>query len=513
MTDIDAARRRRAFRRRTAAATAGIHLPTSAELLQGMPFMRDLQTDAQTFAERLLPRLDLRSEAGLALHHLLVAFTVQPQQEDYRAAADAFLQVPASGKRIKDPADASLRCRFYAAAAGCIDSALQVGLKALARARDRRTPADETLSYATSALGWLIVSFWSEESWRAKLDDPKQSAWGQGAILLQRLLDTQIEQLAESSVDATKAKPEGDSDEDLSPTAEAATESAEPGVVVVRDLGDTDFSGGKQVAKEFKGVVGVRLPLIPLPDLAEVRRRLLNAFPHAIGVTDVILDALVGQPHVRLRPVILLGSPGCGKSTYASSLLEHLGIPHEVFPCGGTSDGSIGGTARRWSSGEPSLPLALVRRTQCASPGIVLDELEKTGTSRHNGAVGDVLLGLFEPQTSARWFDPYIQAAADLSHVVWVATANSLDGIQVPLRDRCRILRFADPGPEHLPVIAAHLLRAQLVERGLDARWATPLTAIELEALTAAWHGRSIRALARLVEGVVKAREESINRQ
>ncbi len=79
MTDIDAARRRRAFRRRTAAATAGIHLPTTAELLQGMPVMRDLQTDAQTFAERLLPRLDLTSEAGLALHHLLVAFTVQPQ--------------------------------------------------------------------------------------------------------------------------------------------------------------------------------------------------------------------------------------------------------------------------------------------------------------------------------------------------------------------------------------------------------------------------------------------------
>ncbi len=100
----------------------------------------------------------------------------------------------------------------------------------------------------------------------------------------------------------------------------------------------------------------------------------------------------------------------------------------------------------------------------------MLDELEKTGTSRHNGAVGDVLLGLFEPQTSARWFDPYIQAPADLSHVVWIATANTLEGIPVPLRDRSRVLRFPDPGPEHLPRIAAHLLKAQLIERGLDAR-------------------------------------------
>jgi hypothetical protein len=478
----------------------------------GMPFMRDLQTDGQAFAERLLPRLDPRSDAGLALHHLLVGFTLQPQQEDYRAAAEAFLRFADKGGRIKDPADASLRCRFYAAAAGCIESALQIGLKALARARDRRTPGDETLAYATSALGWLIVSIWSEESWRARLDDPKQSAWGQGAILLQRLLDAQIEQLAQSNVDTT-TRPKEEPDDDPTPSEDASAKYEGPGVVVVRVLGDTDLSGGKHIVKEFEGIAGVRLPLVPLPDLAAVRRRLLDAFPHAVGVTDAILDALAGQPHVRLRPVILLGSPGCGKSTFASSLLELLGIPHEVFPCGGTSDGAIGGTARRWSSGEPSLPLALVRRTRCASPGIVLDELEKAGTSRHNGAVGDVLLGLFEPQTSSRWLDPYIQAAADLSHVVWIATANSLDGIQGPLRDRCRIRHFPDPGPEHLPVIAAQLLRAQAVERGLDPRWATPLTAVELDALSGAWRGGSIRVLARLVEGVVKAREDSIRRQ
>jgi hypothetical protein len=514
MADIDAARRRRAFRRRTAAATAGIHLPTTSELLQGMPFMRDLETDSQTFAERLLPRLDTRSSAELALHHLLVAFTLHPQQEDYRAAAEAFRQFANStGKRIKDPADASLRCSYYAAAAGCIDSARLIGFKALARARDRRTPADETLSYATSALGWLIVSFWSEESWRAKLEEPKQSAWGQGAILLQRLFDAQVEQLAESGVDEPGSKPREEPDDGPSSLEAAAIESGSPGVIVVRVLGDTDLAGGKHIVKEFKSVAGVRLPLVPLPDLAEVRRRLVNTFPHAGGVADVILDALVGQPHVRFRPIILVGSPGCGKTTFASTLLDHLGIPHEVFPCGGTSDSTIGGTARRWSSGEPSLPLALVRRSLCASPGIVLDELEKTGTSRHNGTVSDVLLGLFEPQSSVRWFDPYIQAATDLSYVVWVATANTLEGIQVPLRDRCRILRFPDPGPEHLPIIAAHLLKAQLVERGLDARWSTPLTAFELEALTAAWPGGSIRALGRLVEGVVKAREASISRQ
>jgi ATP-dependent Lon protease len=93
--------------------------------------------------------------------------------------------------------------------------------------------------------------------------------------------------------------------------------------------------------------------------------------------------------------------------------------------------------------------------------------------------------------------------------VVWIGTANTLDGISLPMRDRCRILRFPDPGPAHLPVVATHLLKALVAERGLDRRWALPLDAFELEALGAAWPGGSIRALGRLVEGILAAREGS----
>ncbi len=246
--------------------------------------------------------------------------------------------------------------------------------------------------------------------------------------------------------------------------------------------GDTDLSGGKHIVKEFKEVAGVRLPLIPLPDLAEVRRRLLNAFPHAIGghgrhpgrPSRPAACATPARSSCWDRPAAERARSR--RLSWNAWEFRTKSFPAAVPPMDPSVARRVGGRRAsracrwRWSA-----------RTRCASPGIVLDELEKTGTSRHNGAVGDVLLGLFEPQTSSRWLDPYIQAAADLSHILWIATANTLEGIQVPLRDRSRILRFPDPGLEHLPIIATHLLRAQLIERGLDARWATPLTAVELK--------------------------------
>lgn len=156
-------------------------------------------------------------------------------------------------------------------------------------------------------------------------------------------------------------------------------------VIVLREVGNASVSQGKDIAREFEKIAGRPLPLPATPDLAAVRASLVADFPYAIQVIDQLLKGLVGRPHVRFRPTILVGPPGCGKSRFARRLAEELGVSHELIPCGGMSDGALGGTPRQWPSGEPSLPILTVRRHECAGSIIILDEIEKVGTGRHNG--------------------------------------------------------------------------------------------------------------------------------
>jgi ATP-dependent Lon protease len=226
-----------------------------------------------------------------------------------------------------------------------------------------------------------------------------------------------------------------------------------------------------------------------------------------------LLNRFVGRDHVHIRPTILVGTPGCGKTRLARRLCEELAVPFELVSCGGLNDSSIGGTARRWTSGEPSLAVMSVRRHRCAGPIIILDEIEKVGTSRHNGNVHDVLIGLFEQETSSRWFDPYVESPCDLSHVSWLMTANTLATVPSVLLDRCRVIAFPEPGPEQIDVLAPRLVERIYVDAGHDPRWAMPLEQFELTALADHWRGGSIRRLQQLVETLVEARERHRVRQ
>src|SRR5207302_7061108 len=100
-----------------------------------------------------------------------------------------------------------------------------------------------------------------------------------------------------------------------------------PGAVIIEALGNSDINQGSGVLREFKPLVGARLPLSPVPDLLKVQGKLDREYPHLQTITKTILERLSGQNHVRLRPLLFVGPAGSGKTSYAQSLLMELGVP------------------------------------------------------------------------------------------------------------------------------------------------------------------------------------------
>jgi ATP-dependent Lon protease len=172
------------------------------------------------------------------------------------------------------------------------------------------------------------------------------------------------------------------------------------------------------------------------------------------------------------------------------------------------ADGAVfGGTDRRWYSAEPCHPLLAIGQGRIGNPLVLLDELEKAASRSDYGRLWDCLLGFLEPESNCRYPDPALQVTLDLSQVSYVATANSLDPLPGPIRDRFRVISFPKPTAGDLDALLPAVTTDLVRERGLDARWVTPLDGTERAAVAAHWRGGSVRRLRRLVEAILRERD------
>lgn len=506
----------RHFLRRRKAAEAGLHLPSEEELLHGMPFFKSkLQEDVREYAIRLARRARQRGQIYLVpVIERLDDLATDPDEEGILALEEALNELPDT-KAV--PVDACrLRCGIYRAFFGQPQAGFRLAgeLASIALKDIQHGRQPQTMS---RSLGWAVASTYAQ-NWKRLGVGVSRLRIGSEAASYEPLFESAIRRAADDELDEGSSdspnSTEGDDDEG---TADARSGAKDPApadsLVVMTGLGNVSTSEGKRVASQFGSLLKRPLPLKKTPDLAPVRSALAEEFPYASDVVDRVLNTLAGQSHVWMRPTVYIGPPGCGKSLFVRRLAELLKMPYELIPCGGMSDSAIGGTPRRWSTGEPSLPIMAIHRHECAGPFLILDEFEKVATSRHNGNAHDVLLGLLEKETASRWHDPYIEAECNLGAVTWLMTANSIEPVPAPLRDRCRILRFPEPGVQHLAALAPRILQALYVDAGHDRRWATPLDNLEKEILASAWGGGSIRKLKRLLEGLMDARERERSRQ